>query len=83
MPLPSKQAQSCGIVYPQEFRDSISEGSQDTRLRIFSGTANLPLAQVRPFTVNTVAVELVSFACYFPNIVEPLTIIWVYIHKQG
>lgn len=45
LPLPVKQSQSCGILYPQDLRDVRQEDFRDTRLRIFSGTANLPLAQ--------------------------------------
>lgn len=46
LPLPIKQAQSCGIFYPQDLKDVRQDDFRDTRLRIFSGTANLPLAQV-------------------------------------
>lgn len=45
LPLPGKQAQSCGILYPRDLKDVSVEDTRDTRLRIFSGTANLPLAQ--------------------------------------
>lgn len=45
LPLPIKQAQSCGIFYPQDLKDVRQDDFRDTRLRIFSGTANLPLAQ--------------------------------------
>eukprot|EP00250_Pteridium_aquilinum_P034862 c8228_g1_i1 orf=81-1364(+) len=45
LPLPVKQAQSCGIFNPQDLKAARLEDFRDTRLRIFSGTANLSLAQ--------------------------------------
>ncbi|KAI5060210.1 hypothetical protein GOP47_0024630 [Adiantum capillus-veneris] len=45
LPLPCKQGQTYGTLYPQDLKDVKLEDTHDTRLRIFSGTANLPLAQ--------------------------------------
>ncbi|KAH7443663.1 hypothetical protein KP509_02G044900 [Ceratopteris richardii] len=42
---PFRQGQTSSMFFPQDLKDMKLEDIQDTRLRIFSGTANLPLAQ--------------------------------------